>query len=57
MPRPQSKSTIKPNQSYLKDWDEYQDKRPGPTPILLPVAVDINSDGELTRNRMKARLI
>lgn len=54
MPRPQSKSTIKPNQSYLKDWDEYQDKRPGPTPILLPVAVDINSDGELTRNRMKA---
>lgn len=53
MPRPQ-KGNLKPNQAYLKDWDEYQNDRPGSTPILLPVSVDINADGELTRNRMKA---
>ena len=53
MPRP-TKGNIKPNQAYLKDWDEYQKDRPGKTPILLPVAVDINEKGELTRNRIKA---
>lgn len=54
MSRPPSKSEIIPNQRYLKDWDEYQRDRPGPTPILLPVAININRDGELTRNRIKS---
>lgn len=53
MSRPDKKN-LKPNQAYLKDWDEYQNDRPGSTPILLPVSVDINADGELTRNRIKA---
>lgn len=53
MPR-LKKGDIKPNQKYLKSWDEYQQDRPGQTPILLPVSVDINNKGELVRDRIKA---
>lgn len=51
--RPPKKSALKPNQKYLKDWDDYLAARPGKTPILLPIAVDIE-DGEIVRNRIKA---
>lgn len=52
MPRPK-KRNLKPNQAYLKNWDEYQKDRPGKTPILMPVAIDIDK-GEIVRNRIKA---
>jgi len=60
MPRPTSKGDIKPDSNYLKDWEEYQASRKPPkdfighiTPILLPVIIGINKDGEFTRERME----
>lgn len=43
------------NQSYLKDWDEFaSSNRDRANPILLPISVDINENGEITRERMRA---
>lgn len=52
--RPPKKSELKGNQDYLKTWDQYQIDRPGRTPILLPIIVGMNSDGELQRKLMRA---
>ena len=58
--RPPKKGDIKPNQKYLKDWDDYQAARHQPeqlsqTPMLLPVAIGIGPNGELTRELMDYR--
>ena len=42
------------NQDYLKSWDDYAAKRPGPKPILMPIHIDINEQGEIVRERMKS---
>lgn len=43
------------NQSYLRDWDEFAESRQEQAnPILLPISVDINEDGEISRERMRA---
>ena len=52
--RPPKKGNLKPNQAYLKDWDDYLADRPGRKPILLPISIGINGEGELVRNRIKA---
>jgi len=45
------------NQAYLKDWDDFADASTSKGPILLPIAVDINEHGELTRERIRAGAI
>ncbi len=46
------------NQDYLKSWDDYQSERRvktyGYSPILLPIHININENGEIARNRMTA---
>jgi len=43
------------NQKYLREWDEFADAhRSIANPILLPIAVDINEDGDITRERIRA---
>lgn len=53
MPRPLNKGDIRPNQDYLKAWDEYQRKSKSKRPILLPISVDID-DGIVKRHRIKS---
>lgn len=53
MPRPRNKAAMKPNQDYLKDWDEYQRTSKSKDPILLPISVDI-ADGIIKRHRIKS---
>lgn len=52
--RPPKKGDLRGNQAYLKDWDSYLADRPGRTPLLLPIAIGINGDGEIVRERIKA---
>lgn len=58
--RPPKKGDLRANQKYLKDWDDYQADRRDPkklnqTPILLPVAIGMGPNGELTRELMDYR--
>lgn len=67
MSKKPTKSEVKVNDDFVKDWYDYEKDRMfikdrggnnttkrDYTPILLPIRIGINSDGELTRARVKA---
>lgn len=60
MPRPNSKTDIRTNESGTKTWEDYEadclhlpNGSRRKKPILLPVIIGMNSNGEFTQMRLK----
>jgi len=52
MKRP-SKGDIRPNEDYLKEWNEFQRTHHSKVPVLLPISISIE-DGIIARDRIKS---